>query len=399
MGQDRLPLSGYRVLELAHLVAGPVCGMLLADLGADVIKVESLDGGDALRSGSLAPRGEDSPGFLVLNRNKRSLALDLGRPEGRQTFQRVATRADVVIEAYRGGVAERLGIDYPRLASLNPRVIYCSLSAFGPEGPWRNKPGVDMLVQAMSGLMSITGEPDGGPVLIGAPLIDTIGGLLAGQGILAALLHREKTGEAQRVTASLLDGALLAQAARLSLFWASGEELGRHGSAHARLAPFQAFEARDGWIYVAVWVDRMWKPFCHAVELPHLADDPRFATRESRRQHRTALIAPLEPLFRERTVAEWMARLEDADVLCAPINTYADLEADPQILATGMFLEQDHPRAGRVRTLRTAVRLEQTPGTLRRAAPTLGQHSDEVLREAGLDTAEVDRLRQIGVIR
>jgi formyl-CoA transferase/CoA:oxalate CoA-transferase len=396
---DRLPLVGYRVLELAHLVAGPVCGMLLADMGADVIKVESLDSGDALRSVYGASPGGDSPGFLVLNRNKRSLALDLGRPEGRRAFERVAASADVVIEAYRGGVAERLGIDYALLARLNPRLIYCSLSAFGPEGPWRNKPGLDMLIQAMSGLMSITGEPQGGPVLVGAPLIDTIGGLLAGQGILTALLHRERTGEGQRVDVSLLEGPLLAQAARLPLFWASGEDPGRHGSSHAHLTPFQAFRARDGWIYVAVWVDRMWKPFCHAMGLADLAGDARFATRESRREHRVALVAQLEPRFRDHTVAEWMARLEAADVLCAPINTYADLDADPQIRATGMFLEQDHPRAGRVRTLGTPVRLEKTPGTLRRAAPALGEDSEAVLREAGLDAAEVDRLRQAGVIR
>jgi crotonobetainyl-CoA:carnitine CoA-transferase CaiB-like acyl-CoA transferase len=387
------------VLELAHLVAGPVCAMLLADLGADVIKVEAPDSGDALRSGYRGIDEEDSPAFLVLNRNKRSLAVDLARPEGLQAFRRVAATADVVIEAYRGGVAERLGIDYPQLAPVNPRLIYCSLSAFGPDGPWRDKPGVDMLVQAMSGLMSVTGEPQGGPVLIGAPVIDTIGGLLAGQGILTALLHRERTGEGQRVDVSLLDGALVAQAARLPLFWASGESLGRHGSAHARLAPFQAFPARDGWIYVAVWVDRMWKPFCHAIERPELADDARFATREGRRQHRGILIAQVEPRFRERTVAEWLARLEAADVLCAPVNAYPDLDADPQIRATGMFREQDHPRAGRIRTLGTPIRLEKTPGALRRSAPGLGEHSEAVLREAGLDDAEVDRLRQAGLIR
>jgi crotonobetainyl-CoA:carnitine CoA-transferase CaiB-like acyl-CoA transferase len=396
---DRLPLAGYRVLELAHLVAGPVCGMCLADMGADVIKVEAPDGGDALRKTYRALEGRDSPAFLVLNRNKRSLALDLSRPPGLEAFRRLAAGADVVIEAYRGGVAERLGIDAASLATVNPRLVYCSLSAFGPGGPWRTKPGVDMLVQAMSGLMAITGEPGGGPVLIGAPLIDTIGGLLASQGILTALLHRATGGEGQRVDVSLLEGALLAQAARLPLFWASGEDPGRHGSAHAHLAPFQAFEASDGWIYVAVWVDRMWKPFCQVMGLEDMADDPALGTRESRRQHRDRLVARLEPLFRTRTVADWMARLEAADVLCAPVNTYADLDADPQIGATGIFQEQEHPGAGRVRTLGTPVRFEKTPGTLRRPAPALGEHSTEVLREAGLDPAEVDRLHQSGVIR
>jgi crotonobetainyl-CoA:carnitine CoA-transferase CaiB-like acyl-CoA transferase len=395
----RLPLAGYRVLELAHLVAGPVCGMCLADMGADVIKVEAPDGGDALRKTYRALEGSDSPAFLVLNRNKRSLALDLSRPEGLEAFRRLVGDTDVVIEAYRGGVAERLGIDSASLSAVNPRLVYCSLSAFGPEGPWRDKPGVDMLVQALSGLMAITGEPGGGPVLVGAPLIDTIGGLLASQAILIALLHRATTGEGQRVDVSLLEGALLAQAARLPLFWASGEDPGRHGSAHAQLAPFQAFEASDGWIYVAVWVDRMWKPFCRAMGLDEMAGDPRFGTRESRREHREELVARLEPLFRTRAVAEWMTRLEAADVLCAPINTYADLDADPQIRATGMFREQEHPRAGRVRTLGSWTRFEKTPGTLRLPAPALGEHSGEVLREAGLGSGEVEQLRQRGIVR
>jgi formyl-CoA transferase len=372
--------------------------MCLADMGADVIKVESPQSGDALRTAYQAAGGGDNPAFMVLNRNKRSLALDLGRSEGRRAFVRLVRRADVVIEAYRGGVAERLGIDHARLAPSNPGLVYCSLSAFGPEGPWRNKPGVDMLIQALSGLMSITGDPGGDPVLIGAPLLDTIGGLLASQGILTALLHRERTGEGQRLDVSLLEGALLAQAARLPLFWHSGNDPGRHGSAHAHLAPFQAFRASDGWIYVAVWVDRMWEPFCDVMGLPDLAADPRLATREGRREHRSLLIDRIDPLFRQRTVSQWMARLEAADVLCAPVNTYADLDADPQIRATGMLSEQDHPRAGRIRTLGTPVRFERTPGRLRRPAPALGEHSAEVLQEAGLEPAEVSDLRRAGVI-
>ena len=207
-----LPLAGYRVLELAHLVAGPVCGMYLADMGADVVKIEAPGTGDASRTAYGAQLEGESAVFLTVNRNKRSVALDLTTPGGRAAFQRLAARADVVLEAYRGGVAERLGIDWTRLQPLNPRLIYCSLSAFGPEGPWREKPGVDMLVQAMGGLMAVTGEPDGPPVLCGAPVLDTIGALMAGQGILTALLHRERTGEGQRLDVSLLSGTLLAHA-------------------------------------------------------------------------------------------------------------------------------------------------------------------------------------------
>jgi crotonobetainyl-CoA:carnitine CoA-transferase CaiB-like acyl-CoA transferase len=393
-----LPLAGYRVLELAHLIAGPACGMYLADMGADVVKLEQPTGGDASRTAYGSQFGGESAVFVTVNRNKRSLALDLARPEGRAAFERLVARADVVIEAYRGGVAERLGIDWERLAPLNPRLVYCSLSAFGPTGPWRDKPGVDMLVQAMGGLMAVMGEPDGPPVLCGAPVLDTIGALMAGQGILTALLHRERTGQGQRVDVSLLNGTLLAHAARLSIFLATGEEPGRWGSGHPYIVPFQAFEASDGWVYVAVWIDRLWAPFCAAIERPGLATDGRFATRADRLQRRAELTALLAEIFRGRRVAEWMATLEAHDVLCAPVNRYADLPDDPQVRATGLIVEQDHPRAGRFRTLDTPIRLGLTPGGIRTPAPALGEHSDAVLTEAGLAPAEIAGLRAAGVV-
>jgi len=393
-----LPLAGYRVLELAHLIAGPVCGMYLADMGADVVKIEQPTGGDASRTTYGTHYGGESAVFVTVNRNKRSAAIDLARPEGRAAFERLVARADVVLEAYRGGVAERLGIDWARLAPLNPRLVYCSLSAFGPEGPWREKPGVDMLVQAMGGVMAVTGDADGPPALCGAPVLDTIGSLMAGQGILTALLHRERTGEGQRVDVSLLNGTLLAHAARLSVFLATGEEPGRWGSGHPYLVPFQALEARDGWVYVAVWVDRLWTPFCEAIGRPDLAGDPRFATRADRLGRRAELNTLLAEVFRAHTVGEWMKRLEAHDVLCAPVNRYADLPSDPQVMASGMLVEQEHPRAGRLRTLDTPIRFNRTPGGIRTPAPALGEHTDTVLTEAGLAPAEVARLRSSGVI-
>jgi len=393
-----LPLAGYRVLELAHLIAGPVCGMYLADMGADVVKIEQPTGGDASRTTYGTHYGGESAVFVTVNRNKRSAAIDLARPEGRAAFERLVARADVVLEAYRGGVAERLGIDWARLAPLNPRLVYCSLSAFGPEGPWREKPGVDMLVQAMGGVMAVTGDADGPPALCGAPVLDTIGSLMAGQGILTALLHRERTGEGQRVDVSLLNGTLLAHAARLSVFLATGEEPGRWGSGHPYLVPFQALEARDGWVYVAVWVDRLWTPFCEAIGRPDLAGDPRFATRADRLGRRAELNTLLAEVFRAHTVGEWMKRLEAHDVLCAPVNRYADLPSDPQVMASGMLVEQEHPRAGRLRTLDTPIRFNRTPGGIRTPAPALGEHTDTVLTEAGLAPAEVARLRASGVI-
>jgi crotonobetainyl-CoA:carnitine CoA-transferase CaiB-like acyl-CoA transferase len=393
-----LPLAGYRVLELAHLVAGPACGMYLADMGADVVKIEQPTAGDASRTAYGTQLDGESAVFVTVNRNKRSAAIDLARPAGRAAFERLVMRADVVIEAYRGGVAERLGIDWASLAPLNPRLVYCSLSAFGPEGPWRDKPGVDMLVQAMGGLMAVMGEPDGPPVLCGAPVLDTIGALMAGQGILTALLHRERTGQGQRVDVSLLNGTLLAHAARLSIFLATGEEPGRWGSGHPYIVPFQAFEARDGWVYVAVWIDRLWAPFCAAIEWPALAADVRFATRDDRRERRAELAGLLAPIFRERRVADWMGRLEAHDVLCAPVNRYADLPHDPQVIASRLIVEQELPRAGRFRTLDTPIRFDRTPGGIRTPAPALGEHTDAVLAEAGLAPAEITALRMSTII-
>ena len=393
-----LPLTGYRVLELAHLIAGPVCGMYLADMGADVIKVENPDAGDASRTVYGRHLHGESAVFVTVNRNKRSVALDLAHADGRRVFARLVESADVVIEAYRGGVAERLGIDYDTLAVRNPRLVYCSLSAFGPTGPWREKPGLDMLVQAMGGLMAVTGEPEGAPILTGAPVVDTIGALLAGQGIVTALLHRERTGQGQRVDVCLLDGLMLAHAARLSIFLATGEEPGRHGSGHPYLSPFQAFAARDGWIYVAVWVDRLWAPFCSVIERPDLMKDERFATNESRVRHRGDLNAILQPIFSQATVKEWMARLEAREVLCAPVNRYADLPTDPQVAATEMLVADRHPRAGGFTSLATPVRFALTPGRIRTAAPALGEHTDAVLQEAGLAADEIARLRAAKVV-
>jgi len=253
-------------------------------------------------------------------------------------------------------------------------------------------------VQAMGGLMAVMGEPDGPPVLCGAPVLDTVGALMAGQGILTALLHRERTGEGQRVDVSLLAGTLLAHAARLSIFLATGEEPGRWGSGHPYIVPFQAFEASDGWVYVAVWLDRLWAPFCAAIERPDLVKDERFATNELRVRHRATLNAILVPIFTQATVKEWMARLEAREVLCAPVNRYADLTTDPQVAATGMLVPDTHPRAGGFTSLGTPVRFARTPGTIRTPAPRLGEHTDAVLRDAGLVADEIARLRAAKVV-
>jgi crotonobetainyl-CoA:carnitine CoA-transferase CaiB-like acyl-CoA transferase len=391
-------LEGVRVLELAHLIAGPTCGMYLADMGADVIKVESRESPDASRTVYGIARAGEGILHLTVNRNKRALCIDLGKPMGREAFYRLARTADVVLEGYRNGVAEKLGIDYATLGPLNSRLVYCSLSAFGPDGPWRNKPGLDALAQAVGGIMAVTGEAEGGPALVGAPVVDTIGGLLATQGILTALIARGRTGEGQRVDVSLLDGALLSHLARLSVFHETGVPIGRYGSGHPNLVPYQAFHARDGWIFLAVWKDDTWRPFCAAAGRPELADDLRFAARADRLANREELTALLEVAIAGRTVEEWMAALEPLDVLCAPINDYAQLVRHPAVLATGLIVEQDHPRAGRLTTMATAVKLEKTPGTIRTGAPAMGEHSREILGEAGLTAAELDALAAEGII-
>src|SRR6266571_7617589 len=314
------PLEGVRVLELAHLIAGPTCGMYLADMGADVVKVESREAPDASRSVYGVARAGEGILHLTVNRNKRALCLDLQKPAGRETFYRVVRTADVVLEGYRGGVAEKLGIDYATLAPMNSRLIYCSVSAFGPTGPWRAKPGLDALAQAVGGLMAITGDADGGPALVGAPVADTMGGLLAIQGILTALISRGRTSEGQRVDVSLLDGILLSHTARLSVFHETGQPLPRYGSGHPEIVPYQAFHAQDAWIFVAVWKDDTWRPFCKLIGRPELADDPRFATPTDRRNNRKELIPLPETMIARRTVEEWMAALEAIDVLCAPVN-------------------------------------------------------------------------------
>ncbi len=399
MGQaDVLPLEGVRVLELAHLIAGPLCGMYLADMGADVIKVESREAPDAGRHIYRLYRGGEGILHLTVNRNKRGLSVDLRQDAGRALFCRLAAGADVVIEAFRGGVAERLGIDAASLAAVNPRLIYCSISAFGPTGPWREKPGLDALAQALGGFMAITGEREGGPVLGGAPVADTMGAMLATQGILTALLARHRTGRGQRVDASLLDAMLLAHTARLAVFHETGESPGRWGSGHPEIVPYRAYRASDGWVFVAVWVDRLWRPFCEAIGRPELADDPRFAGRADRIAHRGGLDAILEKVFATRSAAEWIEILERADVLCAPVNDYADLARHPQVQASGMLAEQDHPRAGRFTTIATPVRLSETPGRIRTGAPALGEHTREILAEAGLATTEIDALADAGVI-
>src|SRR6266545_2766914 len=305
------PLAGMRVVELAHIMAGPVCGLMLADLGADVVKVERLPHGDDTRRMVPPTIAGESAAFMMMNRNKRGVALDLNREEGREVFRRLASRADVLIENFRRGAMERMGLGYEALHAENPRLVYCSLSGYGRTGPYADRGGFDLVAQGMSGLMGITGEgPDRPPVKVGAPLTDITAGILAAMGVLAAHVHRLRTGEGQQVDTSLFEAGIVQTYWQSAICLATGSSPGAMGSAHPLNAPYQAFRTGDGWVNVGAANQKNWLALVGAMGAPELASDPRFADNAARMAHRAALEEALSPLFRGRTTAEWLSALD-----------------------------------------------------------------------------------------
>ena len=387
------PLAGLRVLDLTQVMAGPFCCQVLGDLGADVVKVEPPGSGDqSRRSMGFRMKGEDTAAFLAVNRNKRSAALNLKDDAHREAFHRLAATADVLVENFRPGVTTRLGIDYDTLAAINPRLIYASISGFGQTGPYAMRPGFDLIAQGVAGVMSVTGEPGGDPVKCGVPVSDLAAGLFCAIGILAAHRAREQTGEGQRLDTSLFEGALALSIWETAELWATGRVPEPLGSAHRLTAPYQALRTRDGHITVGGNNDRLWTRLCEAIGRKELTDDPRFATNDGRMEHRADLVAELETAFGERETAEWVEVLLEAGVPCGPIHDYAQVVADPQTLAREMVVELEHPVEGTVQALGMPLKLSATPGEIRRAAPLLGQHTEEVLREAGLGADEIAAL-------
>lgn len=397
MPSARPPLDGLTVLDLSTQLSGPYCSMLLGDLGADVIKVERPGRGDDARAFPPFVNGQSVP-FMTFNRNKRSLALDLKQAAGREICLRLAARADVFLENFKPGTAERLGLGYAQISVLNPRIIYCSISGFGQTGPYRERGGFDLIAQGMSGLMSITGEEDGPPLRVPIPLSDIGAGMFGAIGILAALAARERTRRGQWVDTSLLETPIAWSVYEAAGYFATGEVPSRLGSGHRTAAPYQPFRSKDGWLNVGAAGQQFWPKICRALDLPELEHDPRFATNPDRVKHRKALAALLQERFDRETTAHWLSRLEAEGVPAGPILTYDQVFADPQVVHRRMAVEVDHPVAGPSRVLGVPIKFSDSPATIRRPAPTVGQHTEELLRALGYAAEDVARLRSEAVI-
>jgi len=392
--------EGVRVLDLSRMLAGPYGSMLLADLGAEVIKVEEPDGGDPMRvmGPPFLPEGE-SAYFLSINRNKKSIALDLTTPAGRDVFVDLAAQADVVWENFRPGVMERLGLSYAALATVNPRLILCSISAYGQDGPYRDWPAFDLALQAMGGGMSLTGEEGGRPVRMGLPMGDLAGGMFGAFAVAGALFRRARTGQGAHVDLSLLDCQVSLLTYVAQYFWADGRVPGRMGSGHASVVPYQALATRDGHLIIAIFAEKFWGGFCRAVEHPEWEADPRFATNRARLAHRETLMALVEAVFVDRATEDWLARLHAAGVPAAPILGVDRVLSDPQVRHRRMVVDVEHPRHGPLPTLGTPVKVDGAMDLSVTTAPRLGEHTDALL--SGLLKYPAERLaalRRDGVI-
>jgi len=379
----RHAFEGIKVLDLTSYIAGSFAATWLADLGADVVKVESPTG-DPFRV---------TRGFLAWNRNKRGIVLDLKHPDGLAAFYRMVKQADVVMENYRPGVADRLGVGYDKLRELNPRIIYCSVSGYGQTGPYSQKPAFDPLLQALGGVMAGQGGPGNPPVFLRVAVSDYYAAALAAYGVAAALYVRERTGLGQRVETSLLNAVIAIQAWPFLRLEEDPEPF-RPGSG---LVPYQLFQTADGWIFIACGNDGFWRNLCRALDIEAFAEDPRFATQPARYQNREELLGILQDILLTRTTAEWLEVLEAHDVPAAPVRTIEALFDDPQVKHNGMVVELRHPKLGRIRQMGVPVQLSATPGRVVRPAPMLGEHTEEVLREYGFGPEEVAELRAKGV--
>ena len=414
-----LPLDGVKILDLSRVLAGPWCAQILGDLGADVIKVERPSarghpGGDDTRGwgppflrGSNGQDTGEAAYYLGANRNKRSITIDISSADGQALIRRLSGRCDVLIENYKVGDMSRYGLDAARLRALNPALIYCSITGYGQSGPYRDRAGYDFAIQGLGGLMSVTGasekeirddQPGGGPQKAGVAVADLFTGMYATTAILAALRHRDRTGQGQVIDMALLDSQVAMLANLGANYLTTGVAPQRAGNAHQNIVPYQVFQATDGHLIVAVGNDHQFRKFCAVAGCDELSTDARFATNASRVRHRELLVPLLAARIKERSRREWLTALEAEKVPCGPINDLAEVFADPQVQAREMVVELPHPLSGSVRLVGSPIRLSATPVSYRRAPPLLGEHTEEVLLEFGIDPAELARLRQFKVV-
>lgn len=381
-----LPLTGVRVLDVSQVMAGPYSCMLLADMGADVIKIEPPDGGDQTRGAmGFKMKGPDSMGFLNMNRNKRSVKLDLKSDAGRELFYRLARTADIVVENYRPGVMKRLGVDYDTLSRINPKLVYVSISGFGQTGPWADRPGFDLMAQAMSGVMSVTGYSGGAPVKAGVPVADIGCALFATYAMLSAYIGAQKSGQGQYIDASLFDSALAFSIWDTSEYWGTGREPEPLGTANRMSAPYQAMKAADGYFVMGATNQKLWARLCDTLARPELLEDERYATVALRLANRLELVQALEQSFAKDSCEHWIDRLLAVGIPAGPILTYPQAFDSAHGRHRQMRIEIDHPIEGKVPNIGFAVKMGGTPQQVRRAPPLLGQHTEEVLAELGLD--------------
>jgi crotonobetainyl-CoA:carnitine CoA-transferase CaiB-like acyl-CoA transferase len=392
------PLSGVRVLEITQIMSGPTCGLLLADLGADVIKIEKTQGGDDARGYRDPQVGGISGPFMMMNRNKRGLALDLKSAQGRALLLRMVKQADVLVENFRGGTMDKLGLGYEVLKAHNPGLIYCAITGYGRSGPYADKGGFDLIAQGFAGLMSITGEPGRPPVKSGSAVSDMNAGILAALGILAAYIHKLKTGEGQVVDTSLSDAALQQTYWHAAVWFATQRSPQPTGSAHLLTAPYQAFEASDGWINIGGANQTNWERICDVLGHPDWKTDARFATNRDRMAHLDELVDLMNAVVRTRTRAEWQAAFDAAGVPAGPVHTIGEALSHPQTLARGMVVDLLHPQAGPTRAIGCPIHFSASPERTSTPAPLLGQHTREVLQAFGVDAAEIDALLAAGVV-
>ena len=392
------PLAGLTIVDLTRVLSGPYCTMLLADMGARVIKVEQPDRGDDTRAWGPPFVGSETAYFLSINRNKESVTLDFKNSDGRRILDQLIASADVVVENFRPGAMTRLGLDYAALAPTHPRLVFCSISGFGQDGPRRHHAGYDAVIQAEGGLMSVTGDPDGPAFRVGLAVTDMVAGLLAAQGIALALFARERTGRGQQVDISMLDGVISLLSYHASIYLTTGGESKRLGNRHATIAPYDTFTASDGALFLAVGNDEQFKRFCPVAGLDHLLTDDRFRTNPLRVANEAALKQLIAPVLRGRTREEWIRALTAAGVPCGAVRSVPEALSDPQVTARHMIEAVEHAVLGRMKVLGTPIKLSETAASVRTAPPTLGQHTDAVLGELGVSAADIAGLRSRGVI-